>query len=113
MAEIKKQSPQQKQTTAVKQTPVAKPVATVRKPDTHTAFFTKENYKWMIIGGIIIILGMILMSGGKSQDPNTFDPKVVYSTTRITIAPILIIGGLLVELYAILRKPEQEANAQV
>lgn len=76
----------------------------------HT-LFNKENYKWMAIGGIIIILGMILMSGGKSQDPNTFDPKVVYSTTRITIAPILIIAGLLVELYAILRKPKQKANA--
>ncbi|MEO8711414.1 MAG: DUF3098 domain-containing protein [Parafilimonas sp.] len=100
MAQIKKQSPQQKQTPAVKKT------------DTHMpAFFTKENYKWMAIGGAIIILGMILMSGGKSQDPNTFDPKVVYSVTRVTIAPILIIGGLLVELYAILRKPVQKTDA--
>src|SRR4029077_6324884 len=100
MAEIKKQTTQQKQAPAVK------------KPSTPPpALFTKENYKWMIIGGAIILLGMILMSGGKNQDPNTFDPKLVYSTTRVTIAPILIIGGLLVELYAIIRKPKQEANA--
>jgi hypothetical protein len=101
MAEIKKQSPQQKHTPAVAKKPVA------HMP----AFFTKDNYKWMAIGGVIIILGMILMSGGKSQDPNTFDPKVVYSVTRVTIAPILIIGGLLVELYAILRKPVQKTDA--
>jgi hypothetical protein len=54
---------------------------------------------------------MILMSGGKSQDPNVFDYNVVYSTTRITIAPILIVGGLLIELYAIVRKPKQEPNS--
>jgi len=99
MADIKKQPPQQK------------PAPAVKKAVTHIAsLFSKENYKWMAIGGIIIILGMILMSGGKNEDPNAFDPKVVYSFTRVTVAPFLIIGGLLVELYAILRKPRQ-ANA--
>ena len=58
-----------------------------------------------------MILGMILMSGGKNQDTNTFDPKVVYSFTRVTVAPILIVAGLLVELYAILLKPKQKADA--
>jgi hypothetical protein len=51
------------------------------------------------------------MSGGKNQDPNTFDPKVVYSFTRVTVAPFLIVAGLLVELYAILLKPKQKADA--
>lgn len=98
MAEINKPGAQQKSTPVVKSTP------------SHT-LFSKDNYKWMAIGGIIIILGMVLMSGGKNQDPNTFDPKVVYGFTRITLAPILIITGLLVELYAILRKPKQQTNA--
>ncbi|MEP6466262.1 MAG: DUF3098 domain-containing protein [Parafilimonas sp.] len=106
MAEIKKQSPQHKQTPAANSTPAAKKMVT-DPPE----LFNKDNYKWMIIGAVIVILGMVLMSGGKSQDPNTFDPKVVYSTTRITIAPMLIIGGLLVELFAILRKPKPEPNA--
>jgi len=66
--------------------------------------FGKENYTWMIIGAAIIALGMFLMSGGKNQDPNTFDYKVVYSATRVTVAPIMIIIGLLVEVYAIFRK---------
>jgi len=61
----------------------------------------------MLIGAIIVALGMVLMSGGKNQDPNTFDYNVVYSTTRITIAPVLIVAGLLVEVYAIFKRPKQ------
>ena len=100
MAEIKKQS--------IAQAPPK--AATVTKAPI-PSLFTKDNYKWMAIGGIIIILGMVLMSGGKNEDANTFDPTIVYSTTRVTVAPILIILGLLVEVYAIFRKSGKEANA--
>ncbi len=69
--------------------------------------FTKENYTWMIIGAVVMALGMVLMSGGKSADPNVFANHEVYSTTRITIAPILIVVGLLIEVYAIFKKPKK------
>lgn len=75
-----------------------------------TTIFTKENYTWMIIGAIVIALGMILMSGGKSEDPNVFAQDEVYSTTRITIAPILIVVGLLIEVYAIFKQPKKKLN---
>lgn len=75
------------------------------------ALFTKDNYTWMIIGAVIIGLGMILMAGGKNENPDTFDVNVVYSKTRITIAPILIVAGLLVEVYAIFKKPKQQAKS--
>ena len=103
MADAKKQPQQQKQTEPVK------PQATVAKKPVTVAhvLFTKDNYIWMIIGGVIVLLGMLLMSGGKNQDPNTFDPKVVYSFTRITLSPILIVVGLMIEIYAIFRKPKQ------
>lgn len=71
------------------------------------SMFTKENYMWMLIGILIIALGMFLMAGGKSSDPNVFNKEEVYSTTRITIAPLLIILGLVVEIYAIFKKPKQ------
>lgn len=58
----------------------------------------------MAIGGIIIAAGMILISRGKNTDPNVFDYNVVYSPVRITVAPILIILGLVIEIFAILRK---------
>lgn len=104
MAEIKKQ-PQQTTTTSVKQQPA------VKKPVASAPFiFNKDNYLWMVIGGVIVLIGMLVMSGGKSDNPNVFDPHVVYSTTRITIAPFLIIGGLMVEIYAIFRKSPKKDN---
>ena len=69
------------------------------------ALFGRENYKWMLIGLAVIVLGLILMAGGKSNDPNQFNPKEVYSFTRITLAPILILAGLGIEIFAIFRKP--------
>lgn len=72
--------------------------------------FTKENLKWMIIGGALIVLGFILMSGGKSSDPNHFDDGGVYSPMRITVAPILILAGLAVMVYAIMKKPKSETT---
>lgn len=68
--------------------------------------FGKENYMWMLAGVVVIILGFILMAGGKSADPKIFDPKEVYSTTRITIAPLLIIIGFILEIIGIMKKPK-------
>ena len=73
------------------------------------SLFHKENYIWMIAGIVIVIIGMLLMAGGKSQDPNIFAENEVYSTRRITIAPILIVGGLLLEIYAIFKKSQKQA----
>jgi hypothetical protein len=85
-----------------------------QKPETKKnqlpELFSKENYTWMIIGAVIVALGMILMSGGKNENPNTFDYNVVYSTTRITVAPILIVLGLLIEVFAIFKRSKQPAN---
>jgi hypothetical protein len=71
--------------------------------------FGKENYRWMLIGIVLIALGLFLMSGGKSKDPNVFNPKEVYSFTRITLAPILILGGFALEIFAIFRKDKKSA----
>jgi DUF3098 family protein len=68
--------------------------------------FEKDNYMWMLGGIVVMAIGLILMVGGKSDDPNQFHPDQVYSTTRITIAPILILAGLVLEIFAIFRKPK-------
>lgn len=68
--------------------------------------FVKENYTWMLAGIVVIILGFILMAGGKSADPKVFDPNEVYSTTRITIAPLLIMIGFILEIIGIMKKPK-------
>jgi len=68
--------------------------------------FTKENYKWMVIGLLVMALGFFLMAGGKSSNPNVFSDKDVYSPIRITVAPVLIVAGLLLEIFAIMKRPK-------
>ena len=83
-------------------------VAESKRTEPATNLFGRENYIWIIAGIAIIGLGLILMAGGKNSDPNVFDPKEVYSTTRITIAPILILIGLGLGVFAIFRKPKEK-----
>ncbi len=78
-----------------------------KKPTTtNNSLFGKENYTWMLAGLAIMALGFFLMAGGKSSNPAVFNDSDVYSTTRITIAPLLIIGGLVIEIFAIMKKPK-------
>jgi len=67
--------------------------------------FDKQNYILMGVGLAVIILGYGLMSGGRSADPNVFDADALYSFRRITLAPVLILIGLVIEGYAIMKKP--------
>lgn len=75
----------------------------------------KENYILMAIGFAIIILGFILMSGGKIEDPNTFYPNndpsqtpEMFSFRRITLAPIFVLFGYAFEVFAIMVRPESK-----
>lgn len=66
--------------------------------------FRKENYKILLIGLAINIIGFLLMIGGGSDDPNVFKEAELFNTTRTTISPMLIIGGYIVMIYAIMKK---------
>ena len=68
--------------------------------------FSKENYKWMLIGVVVMTIGFFLMAGGKSPDPNVFNDSEIYSFRRITLAQLLIVGGLVIEIFAIIKKPK-------
>jgi len=71
-----------------------------------SSLFDKQNMWLMLLGVGVIAIGMLLMVGGKSKDPNTFNYDEVYSTLRISVAPVLIIIGLGIEIYAIFKKPK-------
>lgn len=73
--------------------------------------FGKENYIWILAGIVIMAIGIMLMAGGKSADPNVFNYDEVYSKRRITVAPILILLGLAIEVYAIFKKPKDNSAA--
>lgn len=73
--------------------------------------FNKANYRWLLIGLAVNILGFILMIGGATDDPNKFDAGALFSTVRITIAPMLIVAGYIVILYAIIKRPKASASS--
>jgi len=94
-------------TTTTKQKPVAEKSG---KPKVFA--MDKQNYKILAIGFGIIVLGFLLMLGGGTKDPNEFN-DAIFSFTRITLAPILILAGFVVEIYAIMKKPKtQEKNPE-
>jgi len=68
--------------------------------------FDKENYKWMLIGIAFLLVGYLMMSGGGSKDPKVFNDDI-FSFRRITLSPIVIIAGFIIEIYAILKKPKE------
>ena len=69
----------------------------------------KENYLYLAIGFVIIILGFILMIGGGSDDPGVFSEDI-FSTRRIIVAPIVVLFGFLFEIWAIMKKPKNTEN---
>ncbi len=74
-----------------------------------TFLFDKSNYTWMIAGVVVILIGFVLMAGGKSEDPTKFNYDEIYSFTRITLAPMLILAGFVIEIFAIMKKPANNA----
>lgn len=62
-----------------------------------------KNYVLMLIGAAVILIGFLLMTGGGSDDPDIFN-TAMFSFRRITLAPILVVGGFAFEIYAILKK---------
>jgi uncharacterized membrane protein len=67
--------------------------------------FTKKNYYVLIAGIILIILGYILMIGGKSEDPEKFNPEI-FSFQRITLAPMVCLIGFVIIIVAIMWRPK-------
>lgn len=68
--------------------------------------FGKENYVIMLIGIAVIFIGFACMTGGEAKDPKVFNPEI-FSFRRITLAPILVILGFVIEVYAILKKSKE------
>jgi fumarate reductase subunit D len=65
----------------------------------------RENYRLLAIGFAIIVIGFLLMLGGRSSDPNQFSENI-FSFRRITLAPIVVLAGFIFEIWAIMKKPK-------
>jgi len=66
--------------------------------------FNTTNIKWILGGVVLLILGYFLMSGGGSDDPNVFTGDELFSFRRITLAPLVVLGGYAVVIIGILKK---------
>ena len=63
---------------------------------------TKNDYM-MLAGVIVIVIGFILMSGGGDHTATEFDESI-FSFRRITLAPIVVIAGFVLEIFAIMKR---------
>ena len=70
---------------------------------------TRRNYILLAVGFAVILLGFVLMAGGGSDSPDEFN-YAMFSWRRITLAPILVIGGFVIEIYAIMKRFEKSSG---
>ena len=78
---------------------------TNKKIKTMEFIFNKKNYLLLISGLILILAGLALMVGGGSEDPSKFSDEI-FNFQRLTLAPLLIISGFVLEIFAIMSKSE-------
>lgn len=77
----------------------------VQSESTMAFAFGKENYRLLIIGLVVILIGFLLMIGGGSDDPAVFSEDI-FSFRRMTLAPILVLAGYIIEIFAIMKRPK-------
>ena len=68
--------------------------------------FGRINYILLIVGIVLLALGYILLVGGGSTDPDVFN-EAIFDAQRLTIAPLLLMAGFIVEVFAIMIKPKE------
>lgn len=73
--------------------------------------FGKMNYILMIIGVVILFVGYVTLTGGGSEDPTQFS-EALFSTSRMVVAPILMLVGLVLEIVAIMYHPRSKKNTE-
>ena len=81
-------------------------IFTDMKNDRKKFLLNRSNYKILIISVFIILFGYVLMSGGKSEDPNEFNPEI-FNFQRIRLAPTVIIFGFILVIYSILHNEKK------
>jgi hypothetical protein len=73
---------------------------TVESPS-QEMLFGKKHYILMGIGAGLILIGLLLMSGGSMPSPDVWDEGIIYGFRRTVLAPFFILAGLSLEIYAI------------
>lgn len=67
--------------------------------------FGRINYLWMLGGVVLVVIGLALMTGGRMPSPEVWDDQLIYSFRRTVLAPIVILAGFVVEIFAVFKRP--------
>jgi uncharacterized membrane protein len=113
-----KQQPQRPQQPAKKAAPAPAPARRTEKRETlfntagnNVLIFGRQNFIYMGLGLLLVLLGLALMSGGAMPDPNKWQPELIYSPMRITVAPLLMVAGFVVVVVGIFKKAKPAASS--
>lgn len=72
-----------------------------------TFAFGRDNYMIILAGVCVLILGYLLMIGGGAESPDQFNPEI-FSTRRVTVAPVTLLIGFAIVLFGIMKKPKTQ-----
>lgn len=78
--------------------------ATTTQVEKRALTFGRDFYIWAGAGFGLVVLGLLLMTGGGMPDPDTWDPDIIYSTRITLLAPITMLAGFGLITYAIFKK---------
>lgn len=81
----------------------------MKKQQGSVLLFDKHKYTWLIIGLAVTAVGFLLMIGGGSDDPNEFS-DAIFNFRRLTLAPLLVMAGYGIQIYAILKKSTNKSG---
>ena len=84
--------------------PSSQPKESLFSTGSRELIYGRQNFVLMGAGLALILAGLIAMSGGSMPDPNKWEPERIYSFTRITLAPILMVAGFVVVILGIFKK---------
>lgn len=68
----------------------------------------KMNFILIAIGVVIIIVGLLLMTGPSSTETH-FEPDI-FSTRRIVVAPLVCFVGFVFMIFAIMFRPKNRLD---
>jgi hypothetical protein len=71
----------------------------------------RKNVLYIIAGFAVMVLGYVLMAGGGSDDPNVFNYGM-FSFRRIVLAPVVILVGMVMEIWAIMHIGKSNKGGQ-
>ena len=78
-----------------------------KKTSSRPPLFRKVNYILMAVGVVILAIGYICLRGGGAESPNEFS-DAIFDTRRLVVAPILMLTGLVIEIFAIMWHPRKK-----